>query len=232
MKLVIRIGETMSKHSSLIIVLLGPPGSGKGTQAERISSEFNVPHIATGDIFREEVSKGTLLGKEVERYLNCGMLVPDNLVNAIMERRLSKPDCKLGFVLDGYPRTIDQAKALDEILRRFGMRVNLVIQLRVNEDEIVKRISNRRICSVCGAIYHLINNPPKTPGRCDRCGGSLYQRDDDKEEVVRARIKEYNEKTKPLIRYYVEKKILKVIDGNEGVDDVWSSIKSILAEVS
>lgn len=209
----------------MIIVLLGPPGAGKGTQASRISQTFSIPHIATGDIFREAVKKGTVLGKKAKEYMERGALVPDEIVNGIVEERIRNRDCSDGFVLDGYPRTLDQAKALDEMLERMGRSIDLVLNISVSEENVVERISKRRICRRCGAVYHLITNPPKKDGVCDRCGGELYQREDDKEEVVRNRLKVYHSQTEPIVNYYKEKGLLVDIDGNGGIEEVWAQIK-------
>jgi len=215
----------------LIIVLFGPPGAGKGTQAERISREMGIPHIATGDMFREAVAKGTELGRKAQEYMRRGELVPDEIVNEMVRERISMPDCSRGFILDGYPRTVNQAKALDEMLAEMGRKVDVVLNLSVSDDEVVKRLSYRRICRRCGAIYHLINNPPRREGVCDRCGGELYQREDDREEVIRRRLRVYYEQTEPVLRYYAERGILRDIDGNGTVDEVWERVKKALEEV-
>ena len=215
----------------MIIVLFGPPGAGKGTQAERISREMGIPHIATGDMFREAVAKGTELGRKAQEYMRRGELVPDEIVNEMVRERISMPDCSKGFILDGYPRTVNQAKALDEMLAEMGRKVDVVLNLSVSDDEVVKRLSYRRICRRCGAIYHLINNPPRREGVCDRCGGELYQREDDREEVIRRRLRVYYEQTEPVLRYYAERGILRDIDGNGTVDEVWERVKKALEEV-
>lgn len=215
----------------MIIVLFGPPGAGKGTQAERISREMGIPHIATGDMFREAVAKGTELGRKAQEYMRRGELVPDEIVNEMVRERISMPDCSRGFILDGYPRTVNQAKALDEMLAEMGRKVDVVLNLSVSDDEVVKRLSYRRICRRCGAIYHLINNPPRREGVCDRCGGELYQREDDREEVIRRRLRVYYEQTEPVLRYYAERGILRDIDGNGTVDEVWERVKKALEEV-
>jgi len=176
---------------TLRLVIFGSPGAGKGTQAERIAGRFGVPHIATGDLLREAVARGTELGVKARRYMERGELVPDEIVVGIVEERLRRPDCKRGFVLDGFPRTLAQAKALDGILEKLEAKIDAIINLETNEEEIVKRLSNRRVCKVCGAVYHLIFNPPKNSERCDRCGGELYQREDDREEVIRKRLEVY-----------------------------------------
>lgn len=218
--------------SKMIIILFGPPGAGKGTQAIRISEEFSIPHIATGDIFREAVDKKTELGKKAEEYMKRGELVPDKIVNEIVRERISKPDCEKGFILDGYPRTINQAEAMDKMLAEMNRRICLVLNLQVSEENVVKRLSYRRICKKCGTVYHLITNPPKKDNICDKCGGELYQREDDKEDVVRMRLKVYHEQTQPVIEYYVRKSLLKNIDGNKDIKDVWEQIKRIISELS
>ena len=212
------------------IVILGPPGAGKGTQAKRVSKKYGVPHIATGDIFREIIASSSEIGKKVEKYVKSGELVPDEIVNKIVRERLSRPDCRDGFILDGYPRTVEQAKALDRALENAGEKLDLVIELEVSDDEIVRRLSNRRVCRNCGAIYHLINNPPKIPGKCDKCQGELYQREDDREDIIRNRLRVYRERTKPLIDYYLKRGILVKVNGNPKVNEVWEQIRKILDE--
>ncbi len=192
------------------LIVLGPPGGGKGTYSSRISEKYGIPHIATGDIFRREVDKGTKLGKEVKEYLDTGALVPDETVIEVVEKRLSEPDCENGFVLDGYPRTTKQAEALDDMTD-----IDLVINLKVSEDVIIERLSNRRICTECGEIYNLRSLQPEEEGICDKCGGELYQREDDKPEVIKKRLKEYERKTQPLINYYKEKGIVEDIIAKE-----------------
>ncbi len=203
------------------IILLGPPGSGKGTQAKLLAERINAPHISTGDILR--AAKGTELGDRASEYMNRGELVPDSILIAIVEDRLAKPDCASGCILDGYPRTIPQADALNRILSGLDLRIDLVINIDVPDDRLVARLSARRVCE-CGATYQLTFNPPQTEGVCDLCGGALYQRDDDTEESVRNRLLVYKRETKPLIDYYENLGLLTTIDGS-------GSIKEISGEV-
>jgi adenylate kinase len=191
-----------------LVILLGAPGAGKGTHAKRLSSLLGIPHISTGDIFREEMEKNSELGQEVRRYVERGELVPDEVVNLVVKKRLSQDDCKRGFILDGYPRTLQQAEALEEILKELSLPLKKVINLVVSEEEIIRRLSGRRICRNCGAIFHIVNMPPKKEGICDYCGGELYQRDDDKPEAIRHRLAVYHKQTEPLIRFYEEKGLL------------------------
>jgi adenylate kinase len=191
-----------------LVILLGAPGAGKGTHAKRLSSLLGIPHISTGDIFREEMEKNSELGQEVRRYVERGELVPDEVVNLVVKKRLSQDDCKKGFILDGYPRTLQQAEALEEILKELSLPLKKVINLVVSEEEVIRRLSGRRICRNCGAIFHIVNMPPKKEGICDYCGGELYQRDDDKPEAIRHRLAVYHKQTEPLIRFYEEKGLL------------------------
>jgi adenylate kinase len=194
------------------IVLLGAPGAGKGTLAKDLVGLFNVPHISTGDMFREAVASGSELGRQVQNILSSGKLVPDEIVNRLVRERISKPDCKDGFILDGYPRTVQQARTLDEMLTAMGQKLDAVLYLKVSEDVVVERLTNRRVCPRCGRIYNLLSMAPKSDEICDDCGTKLIQRDDDREEVVRNRFKVYNEMTAPLIDYYKKKGTLIEID--------------------
>ncbi len=197
------------------IVLLGSPGIGKGTYAEILSEKYNIPHISTGQLFREEMDKKTELGKRVDDYVNHGELVPDQITIKLVKERLKKKDCKNGFLLDGFPRTIQQAKALGKITK-----IDKVLNFVASEEVIVDRLSGRRTCRECGAIYHIRNVPPKVEGLCDKCGGELYQREDETSEAVRMRMKEYNKKTKPLVDYYEKEDLLVNVDANHPIEEV------------
>jgi len=210
------------------LVLLGPPGAGKGTQAERISEAYGIPHISTGDIFRENLKKGTELGLKAKEYMDRGELVPDEVVIGIVQARLAESDCGRGFILDGFPRTVAQADALKETLSRMGMGLDHVLNIQVEDDTVVERLTARRTCRDCGAVYHLKFDPPRQEGRCDACGGELYVRDDDREETVRARLEEYRRKTQPLIDYYRAQGLLRDIDGGAPMDEVLGQIRRVL----
>ncbi len=212
------------------IVLLGPPGAGKGTHAAGISEKYGIPHISTGDIFRENIKSGTDLGKRAKAYMDRGELVPDELVCDIAFDRLSRDDCEKGFLLDGFPRTVNQAERLDAFLENNGRKLDAVIDLEVDEEELIRRLTGRRICRNCQASYHIINMPPKREGVCDICGGELYQRDDDTEETARNRIRVYNEQTLPLTGYYRRSGRRVGIDGSGGVDKVFADIVGALGE--
>lgn len=210
------------------ILFMGPPGAGKGTQAERIVAEFSVPHISTGDAFRLAMSQGTSLGLEAKRFVDQGLLVPDEITNGIVRERLEKPDCERGFLLDGFPRTLAQAEALDEMLAAMGKRIDHVINLKVDRDLLLGRLTGRRICKSCGSTYHVLFNPPKAEGVCDKCSGELYQRSDDTEEKVGTRLDEYNNKTAPLLAYYGGKQLLREVDGQQDIDEVTRGIVALL----
>ncbi len=209
------------------IILLGPPGAGKGTQAKKIEEYCSVPHISTGDILREHIHQGTGLGMKAKSYMSRGELVPDELLIAIIKDRLSKKDCEKGFLLDGYPRTIPQADALQMILTESNRKLDAVLNITVEDEELVKRLSGRRMCS-CGASYHMVFNPPKEDEICDACKGKLYQREDDKPEAIRNRLIVYKKQTQPLIEYYSKKSILHTLNGGKGISGIFEDIKKIL----
>lgn len=211
-------------------VLLGPPGAGKGTQAVRIVEKYNVPHISTGDIFRENIKNGTELGKKAQEYMNKGELVPDDLVIEIATTRLLADDCKEGFLLDGFPRTVYQAEKLDEFLKEHGMELDVVIDIEVEKEELITRLTGRRVCKACGASYHVVNIPPRKEGICDSCGGELFQRADDTVETVNNRIEVYNEQTMPLVDYYKNADKLAVVDGALSLDTVFAEIVKAIGE--
>lgn len=211
-------------------ILLGPPGAGKGTQAAKIVEKYKIPHISTGDIFRDNIKRGTELGKKAQEYMNRGELVPDDLVIEIATDRLLADDCKDGFLLDGFPRTVYQAEKLDEFLASRGGRIDHVIDIAVDKDELMSRLTGRRVCKACGASYHVFNIPPKKEGVCDVCGGELIQRADDNAETVANRIEVYEAQTMPLIAYYEKAGNLSHIDGATGLDSVFADIVQALGE--
>jgi adenylate kinase len=197
----------------VILILLGPPGAGKGTQAKLLAAEFRVPHISTGDMFRDHKARGTDLGKQVQAIMDAGGLVTDDVTNAMVKDRLSRPDVQGGFILDGYPRTTAQAEYLDQILQSMGHSITRTLSYEVAEEMLVERLSGRRSCPKCGAVYHVSQNPPKRDGFCDRDDAGLVQRDDDKPESVKKRLHEYGTKTEPLRRFYRERRLLTEIEG-------------------
>ncbi|WP_211749534.1 adenylate kinase [Paenibacillus sp. Marseille-Q4541] len=210
------------------ILFMGPPGAGKGTQAEAIVNEFGIPHISTGDAFRLAIKQGTPIGMKAKEYMDQGLLVPDDVTIGIVEERLQQPDCKKGFLLDGFPRTISQAEALDGILERLNTGLDHVINLKVDRDKLLARLTGRRLCKNCGSTYHVVFNPPKQEGICDKCGGELYQRSDDNEESVGTRLDEYINKTAPLLTFYENKGLLRQIDGEQEIHAVSQEIVSLL----
>lgn len=212
------------------VVIFGPPGSGKGTVSQEVAKAYGIPHISTGDLLREHVAKRTPLGVKAKEYMDRGELVPDRLVNELVEDALAKSECRKGFILDGYPRTVEQAEELEKILARLDLHIDCVINLDVPDEEIVRRLSTRRVCKVCGAVYNIVTNPSKVEGVCDRCGGTLILRDDDRPEVVRTRLQTYVELSAPVLRYYsVRNKVLNV-DGSGDVASVRSRVLNALGE--
>jgi adenylate kinase len=211
------------------LILLGLPGAGKGTQAEYLVEEYNIPHISTGDIFRAATKNETPLGLEAKKYMDAGELVPDEVTNNIVKERLQEEDVKDGFLLDGYPRTLNQSEALRDNLQELGRELDAVIYLNVPKDILVERLAGRYICSNCGATYHKLNNPTKVEGVCDRCGGTdFYQREDDKPETVKKRIKVNEEQTDKLVDFYQEEGVLIEVDGNQDPEDTFAEIKELL----
>ncbi len=211
-------------------VLLGPPGAGKGTQAVRIAEKYEIPHISTGDIFRDNIKRQTELGKKAQEYMNKGELVPDDLVIEIATSRLLDDDCMRGFLLDGFPRTVHQAEKLDEFLAARSGSLNKVINITADDQILIRRLTGRRVCRQCGASYHIVNIPPQKEGICDACGGELIQRDDDTETTVRNRIAVYEEQTMPLLDYYTAKGNIVTVDGTAPLDDVFAEISEALGE--
>ncbi|MBP1933046.1 adenylate kinase [Ammoniphilus resinae] len=210
------------------ILLMGLPGAGKGTQAERIVEEFKIPHISTGDMFRAAVKEETEMGKLAKTYMDAGQLVPDHVVIGIVRERLGKADCSTGFLLDGFPRTVAQAEALDQTLQELGRKIDHVINIDVNRESLLARLTGRRICRQCGSTYHVIFNPPKEEGKCDKCGGELYQRDDDNEKTVATRLDVNIEQSVPLLKYYEDKGLLRNINGEQEIGTVFEDITSLL----
>jgi adenylate kinase len=209
------------------IILLGPPGSGKGTQAKMIADKYKVKHISTGDILRENVRNGTPLGVEAKKFMDAGKLVPDSLLIDIIKDRLAKPDVKAGWMLDGYPRTIPQAEALDKILPSLGQKIDVVLNVDVPDQELIKRVTGRRMCK-CGTTYHVQFNPPKVAGKCDACGADLYQRQDDTEETVKQRLDAYHKQTQPLIDFYTKRGIVANINGTGDIKAIFGNITKVL----
>ena len=210
------------------IIMLGAPGAGKGTQAKKIAAKYGIPHISTGDIFRANIKNGTELGKKAKTYMDQGLLVPDELVVDLVVDRVNQDDCKNGYVLDGFPRTIPQAEALTEALAKLGQQKEYEIEVDVPDENIVRRMGGRRACVGCGATYHIEYAPTKKEGICDTCGGELILRDDDKPETVQKRLDVYHEQTQPLIDYYTKAGILRTVDGTVDIDDVFQAIVDIL----
>jgi adenylate kinase len=210
------------------IIMLGAPGAGKGTQAGKIAKQYDIPHISTGDIFRANISKGTELGKKAKKYMDQGQLVPDELTCDLVVDRISDPDASNGYVLDGFPRTIPQAEALTNALSKRNEKIDYAVSVEVADDDIVKRMSGRRVCSDCGATYHIEYQPPQKEDVCDKCGKNLIVRDDDKPETVKNRLQVYHEQTSPLIDYYRRQGVLYKVDGTKGIESVFHDIMRIL----
>jgi adenylate kinase len=209
---------------SVRVIFLGPPGAGKGTQARHLARAWSAPHVATGDMLREAAHRGTRLGLEAKRYMDRGALVPDEVVIGLVDERLSQGDAANGWVLDGFPRTVAQAEALDRLLRQRAHEVERVIFFHVSPAELLRRLTGRRVCRDCGAVFHLVSRPPATPGRCDRCGGELYQREDDAEAAVARRLEVYATQTAPLLDYYRSRNLLTEVPGEGGVEQVTAAI--------
>ena len=212
----------------LRLILLGPPGAGKGTQAARICQKYSIPHISTGDIFRSHIKEGTEFGKKAQEYMNKGLLVPDNLVLEIAEARLMEEDCKNGFLLDGFPRTVNQAEKLDRFLEERNLSIDMVLNIEVDKEVLMTRLIGRRVCRNCGATYHVINMPSEKEGICDVCGGELYQRSDDTSATVENRIEVHNAQTKSLVEHYEKVGKIAHIDGSTGLDNVFNDIERVL----
>ena len=212
------------------LVLLGPPGAGKGTQSVVLAKKYAIPHISTGDMLRESIKLGQPLGLKAKSYMDKGELVPDEVVTGIVVDRVAKPDAKKGFILDGFPRTLKQAEDLDVALANIGSGIELVIYFATSSDVAIARLSGRRVCKKCGFNYHIKNIPPRKEGVCDKCGGELFQRPDDKEETVRNRLKVYEAQTKPLVDYYSNKAILKKVSGDMDVDELFKVLSKIFSD--
>ena len=210
------------------VILLGPPGSGKGTQAQKIGERYHIPQISTGDILRSAVKEQTPLGVEAQGYMDQGRLVPDEVVVGIVRERLTASDCNGGFMLDGFPRTLPQAEALDATLGEMKREIHHVISIEVDNEELLRRLTGRRTCRNCGAMYHIMFNPPQKDGICDQCGGELFQRDDDQEATIRARLQVYEEQTAPLIAYYNKKGLLHPIEGVGAIEEIFQKIVEVI----
>ena len=213
------------------LLIMGPAGAGKGTMSDLIVSEYDIPHISTGDMLRENVKNNTELGKSAQSYMNAGKLVPDDVINAMVEKRLQEPDCQKGYLLDGFPRTLVQAEAFAKIAEKIGKPVESVIALEVGFDVLEKRITGRRICPKCGAIYHIVGKPSKVEGKCDVCGSDLVQRKDDTVEQLKVRMEEYEKSTKPVIGFYDAKGVVTRIEAAKSADEVFEQIKIVLSKL-
>jgi len=210
------------------IILLGPPGAGKGTQAKKLTQAFTIPQISTGDMLRAAVKDGTALGKQAKAFMDAGGLVPDEVVIGIVKERLAAADCAKGFILDGFPRTIPQAQALDRVTKELGKEIRFVLSLEVDQNDLMERLCGRRTCTGCGAMYHVKFNPPKAAGKCDKCGAGLIQRDDDKEETIMNRLANYNKATAPLLDYYKNTGKIRSVVASGEIDAIYNSIVKIL----
>lgn len=212
------------------LIMLGLPGAGKGTQAKKLSKKYSIPHISTGDIFRSAIKNETELGKKAKQIIDSGGLVPDKITNDIVKERIKLDDCNNGFILDGYPRTINQSEALETMLEEMNKKLDLALYINVSREELIKRLTHRRTCSNCGAIYHLDYKPPKKEGICDKCGGKLIQRSDDKEEVVKERLKVNKENLMKLIEFYKKRSKLAMVKSDAGINEVFDKINDIIKE--
>jgi len=206
------------------LILLGPPGAGKGTQAKFVSEKYKIPHISTGDMFRETAQSGSELGRKLQEFMTSGKLVTDEIVIGVVETRLAKQDTAKGFLLDGFPRTVSQAQSLDRILSDKNHKIDAVLSITLADEEVIKRLSSRRVCVACGASYNTITQPPRADNICDKCKGKVIQRQDDNAQTIRQRLKVYNEQTSPLIEYYTKEGILKVVDGSGSVEAVFKGL--------
>ncbi|MDY7034520.1 MAG: adenylate kinase [Thermodesulfobacteriota bacterium] len=206
------------------LILVGPPGCGKGTQAKMLIEKYNIPQISTGDILREAVKEGSPMGKQAKSYMDKGALVPDEVVIGIIEERIQKPDCTGGFILDGFPRTVAQAEALNEILTKMELKIDHLINIEVDDGELLKRLTGRRTCRECGTGYHILFDPPKKSDVCNECGGKLYQRDDDQEDTIKSRLKVYHEQTAPVIGYYQKMGVSRSVNGVGKIDEIFQRV--------
>ncbi len=227
----ILLSRYLKRGVDMLVILLGPPGAGKGTQAESIVKNYGLAYVSTGDILRKAVKEETPLGSKAREYMDQGQLVPDNLVVEIVRERLMEPDCSKGALLDGFPRTVDQAVFLDQALPDIGTKIDSVLLIDVEEDELIERLTGRRVCCDCGANYHLKFKPPKVRNVCDQCGGNLYQRDDDTLETVKERLDVYKKQTEPLIKFYQDKGLISEVNGNQDINGVYEQINSILNDL-
>lgn len=210
------------------LIFIGPPGCGKGTQATRVVDKYGIAQLSTGDMLREAIRSGTDLGLKAKGFMDKGNLVPDSLIVGVMKERMNQNDCTGGYILDGFPRTVEQANALGEMLQNYGQSLDLVLNFKVSDDDVVKRLGGRRSCKKCGASFHVEFNPPRTAEKCDSCGGELYQRDDDNEATVRNRLKVYRAQTEPLIDYYKKMGLLKDVDAKRPIDKIFSDLCSLI----